>query len=119
MNNMKIASIALLIAALPLAPAAFASERDHDRQDRHESQRPTHSREHEHRGHHWGHEHRHNQYCHHDNHHYQQSSYRHYDGDEGHDWDGYRAQVLLPVPPLPPFPVFVVPKQHKGHIVLR
>lgn len=111
MKNVKIATIALLIAALPLAPAAFAHERDHDQ---YESPRPVRNWEHEDRGRGWGHEHRHDRYCRHDD-----RRYHHYDGYEGGGWGNQRTQIILPLPPLPPLPVFVVPKQHKGHIVLR
>ena len=116
MKTMKIATIALLIAALPMAPAAFAHERDHDR---YESQRPVHNWEYEDHGRHWGHEHRHDRYCRHDDRRYRQTSYRNYDNYENRGWDNHRTQVVLPLPPLPPLPVFVVPKQHKGHLVLR
>jgi hypothetical protein len=116
MNNMKIAAFTLLIAALPLSPAAFAHERAHDQ---YESQHVVRNGYHEDRGSHWGREHRHDRYCRHDDRRYHQSSYRGYDGYESHGWDNHRTQVVLPLPPLPPLPVFVVPKQHKGHIVLR
>ena len=116
MKNLKIAGVALLIAALPLAPAAFANDLGHDR---HESRRPAHSKGHEYRGHLSGHERHYYRHGHYDYHRYQQSSYRHYDGYESYDQNGYRTQIILPIPPLPPLPVFVVPIQHKGHIVLR
>lgn len=104
MNNMKIASIALLIAALPLAPAAFAHERDHDR---YESSRSSHHGEHEHR---YGH------YYRHDNRRYHRTYYRDHNGHEYRGWDNQRTQVVLPLPPLPPL---LVPGLHKGHLVLR
>ena len=93
MNHIKTVAIALLIAALPIAPAAFASERghnDHDHGDRHD-------RDHDYPEQRW--------------HHYQ---YRH---DDRHDHDdrfhhvrydydfGYRPGIILP---LPAFPVIVI-----------
>jgi hypothetical protein len=98
MKTVKIATIALLIASLPMAPAAFASDRGHG--DRGQG-RPDHARGHGHdrhgyRGHHYGH-----RYGHH---------YRHYDA--GHYYyGGLRTQVVLPFPPFPPllpFPVIVL-----------
>jgi len=116
MNNMKIVTIALLIAALPMAPAAFAHERDHDR---YESPRPAHDWEHGDHGRGWGHEHYHDRYCRHDDRRYYWSDYRHDDDYAERGVNVYRTQVMLPLPPLPPIPVPLVPKLRNGHIVLR
>jgi hypothetical protein len=116
MKNIKIASIALLIAALPLAPAAFAHERDHDQYESQRSARNWEREEHEDRRQNWGHEHRHSHYCRHDEPRYSRTYYRDYDGYENRGWETQRTQVILPLPPLPPL---LVPGLHKGHLVLR
>ena len=104
---------ALLMIALPIASTAFA----HDRDDDHERGRPAHG---------WrddGHADRHgDRGYHHERRWHDHGRYRHGRGDGYYprrDWDDHRATVVLPFPPLPPLPVLVVPKQHKGHIVLR
>ena len=116
MKTMKIATIVLLIAALPMAPAAFASDRGHD--DNRGQGRPDQARGHDYghdrhgyRGHHYGH---------HNRHHYRHGHYG-YRQDTGHyGYGGQRAQVVLPFPPLPPFPVIVLNKKHHdAHVVLR
>ena len=115
MKTMKIATIVLLIAALPMAPAAFASDRGHDNRGQ---GRPDQARGHDYghdrhgyRGHHYGHYNRH---------HYRHGHYG-YRQDTGHyGYGGQRAQVVLPFPPLPPFPVIVLNKKHHdAQVVLR
>jgi hypothetical protein len=109
MKTMKIATIALLIAALPMAPASFASDRGHD--DRRQG-RPDQTRGHDYghdrdgyRGHHYGQ---------HNRHHYRHDHYG-YRQDTGHyGYGGQRAQVV------PPFPVIVLNKiHHDARVVLR
>jgi hypothetical protein len=90
MNKLKTVTVALLIAVLPVAPAAFASEWEHGDYD--------HGYRHDRPEQRW--------------HHYQ---YRHYDHRDHHDYDdrygydhhdlGYRAGIILT---LPAFPVIVV-----------
>jgi hypothetical protein len=109
MNTMKIATIALLIAALPMAPAAFASDRGHG--DRGQG-RPDHAR-----GHDYGHD-RHGYRGHHYGHRYGHHYYRHY--DTAYYYGGQPAQIVLPFPPLPPFPVIVLNRRLNGaHVELR
>jgi hypothetical protein len=89
MNHLKTLAVALLIAALPIAPAAFASEwehGDHDHGDRHDR--------HEQRWHHY-------QYRHYDHHDYD-DRYRY----DQHDF-GYRTGIVLT---LPAFPIIVLNK---------
>jgi hypothetical protein len=109
MNRTKTLAVALLVALLPFAPAAFASDRGHNdrgRDDRGQG-RPDHAR-----GHDYGHD-RHGYRGHHYGHHY-----RHY--DTRYYYGGRPAQVVLPFPPLPPFPVIVLNKRHNGaHVELR
>jgi hypothetical protein len=112
MKRTQTIALALLVAALPLTSAAFASDRGHD--DRgHGGSGHT-------RGHDNGHGHGHGQHeyrGHHNHHHYRYDhNGRHYDTVHY----GQRAQVVLPFPPLPPFPVIVLnKKQHGAHVELR
>lgn len=116
MKSKKLAA-ALLIASLPLAPAAFAHERGHDDDD-YGRARYQHDY---HREHHWRQWHRYDRYE------------RRYDHDRvygyyGRGWD-YRPpvvvprvvapQVVLPLPPLPPVPVIVLKKHHAATVELR
>jgi hypothetical protein len=91
MNHIKTVAVALLITALPIAPAAFAWERgyeDHAHSDRHE-------RDHDYPGQRW----HHYQHCHNDRHD-DDNRYRHVH----YDYD-YRPGIVLP---LPVFPVIVI-----------
>ena len=111
MNRIKTITVAVLIAALPFAPAAFASDRGQD--DRGHG-RPDHAR-----GHDYGHD-RHGYRGHHHRHHYRYGhhGYHHNTGHSG--YGGHGAQVVLPFPPLPPFPVIVLNKKHPGaHVELH
>lgn len=112
MKRTQTIAAALLVAALPLTSAAFASDRGHD------------DRSHGGSGHSRGHDNGHDQheYRGHHNHHHYHHHYR-YDHN-GRHYDtvqyGRRAQVVLPFPPLPPFPVIVLnKKQHGAHVELR
>jgi len=108
MNRIKTITVAVLVAALPFAPAAFASDRGDD--DRGHG-RPEHAR-----GHDYDHD-QHGYRGHHNRHHYRHDHYG-YRQDTGHY--GHGAQVMLPFPPLPPFPVIVLNKKHNGaHVELR
>jgi len=111
MNRIKTITVAVLVAALPFAPAAFASDRGHD--DRGQG-RPDQAR-----GHDYGHD-RHGYRGQHHRHHYRHghNGYQHGAGHYG--YGGHGAQVVLPFPPLPPFPVIVLNKKHNGgHVELR
>jgi hypothetical protein len=111
MKTMKIATIALLIAALPIAPAAFASDRGHD--DRRQG-RPDQAR-----GHDYGHD-RHGYRGHNYRHHYRHGHHGYQQNTGYYSQGGHRAQVVLPFPPLPPFPVIVLNKiHHDARVVLR
>ena len=84
MNYLKTVTVALLIAALPIAPAAFASERgygdhDHSRGDHHD-------RGHDYHGPRW----------HHYDHHDYDDRYRH----DHHNF-GYRTGIVLTLPVSP------------------
>jgi len=111
MNRIKTITVAVLVAALPFAPAAFASDRGHD--DRGNG-RPDHGR-----GHDYGHD-QHGYHGHHHRHYYRHGDHG-YQHDTGHySQGGHGAQVMLPFPPLPPFPVIVLNKKHPGaHVELR
>jgi len=90
MKTLTRTAAVLLVALLPLSPAAFASDRQHGDGHRHESRHSNH----DYRGH-YGHTYRHQQSrWHRHNHHKHGYHYGH---------DHYRgARVVLPVPPLPP-----------------
>lgn len=106
----KIASALLLMIILPLAPFAFASDRDDDEPGRgHEygEHRRDHHRHHGHHGHH-RHHYRH-YYHHHDRHHHGYHG-GYYDGDRR--WHDNRASVTVPFPPLPPFPPIILKPHH-------
>jgi Ni/Co efflux regulator RcnB len=93
MKHLKTVVAALLITALPMTPAAFASERGHDDHgDRHE-------RDHDNHGQRWHHyQHRHDNHRDHRDH---DDHYR-----DGHGYS-YRTGVVLS---LPAFPVIVINK---------
>lgn len=108
MNHIKTITTALLVAALPFAPTAFAADREHgDRRHGRPHHAPGHHNGHvqygyggHHYGHHYGHDY------HHDTSHYSHND--------------HQAQIVLPFPPLPPFPFIVLNKKHHGgHIEIR
>lgn len=104
----KIAALAVLLAAVPLAPASFASDRGHEGRPGHHA--PQYGRGYD-RGHHYGHDrHRHWHHGH--------PGHRHWHGGNGyHQYDsGYRPGIVLP---LPPPPLIVLDRHLRGHIVLH
>jgi hypothetical protein len=99
MNRIKAITVAVLVAALPFTPAAFASDRGQGD-----------------RGHGYGHN-QHGYGGHHHRHHYRHG---HHHGTGHYSHGGHGAQVVLPFPPLPPFPVIVLNKKHHdAHAELR
>ena len=121
MNTKKLTVMALLmVATLPLAQAAFAHDRG-DGDDRgYDRPAPAWHRDAD-RG--WDRGYQRNRDWHHDSYRYRRDrDYRAYSYNyPRRDWDDRRATVVLPTPPLllPPVPVLLVPKLHKGHVVLR
>ena len=116
MNKTAIAALTLVVAALPLAPAALASDR-HESRERHEAQYGWRD------GGHYGHDHhgyrdeRWHPYWHNGRrywHDHAEWRHRHHDH---HDYrDESRARIVGPVPsPVPPLPVIVLDKQRHGH----
>ena len=120
MNTKKLTAIALLmVTALPLAQTAFAHDRDDDDRGYDRQARAWHrdgDRDWD-RGYHRDRDWRYDRYR---NRHDRGHGY-YYGYYPRREWDDRRATVVIPTPPLvlPPLPVLVVPKQHKGHIVLR
>ena len=111
MNRIKTITVAMLVAALPFAPAAFASDRGGD--DR------GHGRPDQARGHDYGHD-RHGYRGHHHRHHYRHGHHGYHHNTGHYGYSGHGAQVVLPFPPLPPFPVIVLNKKHPGaHVEMR
>ena len=108
MKYVKLITSALLVAALPFAPAALASDRWQDSRGQNER---GHERPENARGHGYGHN-QHDYRGHHDRHHYRHH-YRHgYYHDAGYYSHG--AQIVLP------FPAIVLGiKHHNTYVELR
>ena len=113
MNKTAIAALTLVVAALPLAPAALASDR-YDSRDRHHAQPGWRD------GGHYDHDHgyrdqRWHPYWHNGRRYWHDhAEWRHDRHDRHHYQDDNRVRVVVPLP-LPPLPVIVLDKHRHGH----
>ena len=114
MNKTAIAALTLVVAALPLAPAALASDR-HDSRDRHHAQPGWQDGDRHDHDHHGDRDQRWHSYWHHGRRYWHdQAEWRHDHHGESHYRDDNRVRVVVPFP-VPPLPVIVLDKHRHGH----